>query len=148
MICSNKKSRNGAFHAHASRTSDRIALLCFPFFAFGEWCYDEIVTYTPTSKEIKRKRGREHDRGLGRQWRRGKEERGVRGESNLRVHMLLHVGESTPGGGSFSESAYTVCQTRPRKTSFTSRNATCGDNSIVHFIRSAALRYKHAYPLS
>lgn len=27
-------------------------------------------------------------------------------------------------------------------------NATCGDNSIVHFIRSAALRYKHAHPLS
>jgi len=66
---------------------------------------------------------------------------------SIRVHMLLHF---------WAQGFYLFLRwlirrsrtTRPRKTSFTSWNATCDDNSIVHFIRSAALRYKHAYPLS
>lgn len=65
------------------------------------------------------------------------------------LHMLLHVGEALLTEGLFLRRLTRRARAaRPRKTSFTSRNATCGDNSIVHFIRSAALRYKHAYPLS
>lgn len=121
-------------------------------------CYGKIVTYTPTSKEIKRKRGGEgtgvavagKDDGKG--WRRE-----TRREGNFTyesTHVVTRRGSCvSPGEGTFSEAAYTGCA-RPGQTegkrSFTSREkrATCGDNSIVHFIRSAALRYKYAYPLS
>jgi len=61
-------------------------------------------------------------------------------------------GGSTPGRGRvlFLKAAYTRRPGRrgKRLSLLSKRGATCGDNSIVHFIRSAALRYKHAYPLS
>lgn len=160
MIRSNKKSRNRG--VSRSRLSTKL-----PFFSSAlssnstNECCGKIVTYTPTSKEIKRKRGRgygrEKDDGEERETTRAREKRrgGEREFSPTRVHTLLHIGEKLRSSwrrDGFSRAAYTVRQTGPdrRKASFTSREkrATCGDNSIVHFIRSAALRYKYAYPLS
>lgn len=61
-------------------------------------------------------------------------------------------GGGTPDEGSFSEGGLHAVSGRDYTESsvfrFSKRSATCGDNSIVHFIRSVALRYKHAYPLS
>lgn len=57
-------------------------------------CYGKIVTYTPTSKEIKRKRGwgyGSRGRRSGKKWRSGKETRRARGEFHLREYTRCYT---------------------------------------------------------
>lgn len=115
---------------------DKIALLLVcPFFEFNE-CYGKIVTYTPTSKEIKRKRGRGYgSRGRKKDERRGEgddeSERGEKGENfHLREYTCCYtLGRSCapPGEGTAFLRRLTRCarpgQTEGRRLLLLERNA-------------------------
>lgn len=66
------------------RAHEGIALLRSPFFEFNERCYGKIVTYTPTPREIKRKRARGGSaRRIGRHKKSLRNEGGREGERKL-----------------------------------------------------------------
>lgn len=158
MICSYKKSRKqGRFTLASVELATELPFFVCPFFEFNERVLRQNChLYANFEGDKEKTRARvvavaDRAKDDGEQKGMTESERGLSPTES--THVVTHLGSSaSPGGGTFSEAAYTVRQTGPdrRKASFTSREkrATCGDNSIVHFIRSAALRYKYAHPLS
>lgn len=63
----------------------------------------------------------------------------------VRKHALLQLGKALLLEWVLFLKRLISVADKAKKTSPTSLETTCGDNSIVHFIRSVALRYKHAY---
>lgn len=134
MIRSNKKSRNRG--VSRSRLSTKL-----PFFSSAlssnstNECCGKIVTYTPTSKEIKRKRGRgygrEKDDGEKRETTRAREKRrGGRENFHLREYTRCYtLGRSCapPGEGTAFLGRLTRCarpgQTEGRRLLLLERNA-------------------------
>lgn len=155
-----RNPETGAFHVRVCRQNCPSSRL--PFLRIQRVLRQNCHLYANLEGDKEKTRARVRESRSEERWRRGegdgeseRKEKGGRIFTYESTHVVTRWGEVAlllAKGRAFLR-RLTRCarpgQTEGRRLLLSrEKRATCGDNSIVHFIRSAALRYKYAYPLS